>query len=67
MIDGVLLVSTIAAIATAVSVITGTCFYGCRRSRCTNIQCFCMKCERNVMTKEELLADPLPSFSKNVV
>ena len=69
MIEGVLLVSLIASSSAAISLVIGTLFHGCRRSRCTHIQVCgsCMKCEREVMTTEELTIDtqqsiPIPSY-----
>ena len=34
-------------------------FWNVRRSRCTDIKCFCIKCKRELMTGEELADDKL--------
>ena len=31
--------------------------YNVRRSRCTDIECLCINCKRNLMSKEELEND----------
>lgn len=35
-------------------------FKGCRQSRCTNIECLCVKCQREVLTQTEEFADESP-------
>ena len=32
-------------------------FSAIRKSRCSDVSCFCFKCKREVMTKEELAID----------
>ena len=34
-------------------------FTAMRQSRCTNISCFCIKCSRQILTKEEIELEKL--------
>jgi hypothetical protein len=53
-------VPVIAAITAALIALVGSVFYNFRRSRCDTIDCCGVaKCHRQLMTAEEMAADPM--------
>ena len=54
----------IAILMASGSVLTGfitTCFHSMSLSRCKNIDCFCFKCDRNVLSEETYRAEQVES------
>ena len=49
----------IGSISGSISLLMTVLFYNIRRSRCTNVQCGCFKCTRQMMTEQELKQDKL--------
>ena len=47
----------IGSIIGSISLFMTVLFYNIRRSRCTHIQCGCLKCTRQMMTSDELKQD----------
>lgn len=59
--EGLIIIGFVSAIFGGISMLTGSCFYGCRRSRCTSIECMgCVRCDRSIMSREDLISDLKP-------
>ena len=60
-------VCDIASIAGVLILLVHSVAYNIRRSRCVDVDCFCVKCKRDLMTVEELKNDLVVPSNVNQV
>ena len=60
------IIAIISISGTVIATLITTCFHSMSLSRCRNIDCFCFKCDRNVLSEETYRAEQVESREAEV-